>query len=253
MGSELTGGKIRSVDRTFEIIEQLVALDGAGVSELADYLEIPNSTAHDYLDSLYQREYLIKRGQQYYVSTRFLDIGAYVQAQRKFYQIAKDEVDQLAADTGEHANMMIEEHGYGVFLYTAEGDRAVRLDTQAGMHIPLQSSALGKCIFSALSDDEVHEILDKVGMPRITKRTIVDRDELFEELEQIREQGYAFDIGERVEGMKCVAAPVKCDEIIGAISVSGPTSRLTGDRFTEELPSLVTRAANVIEINLKYS
>lgn len=253
MTPQQTGGKIKSIDTTFEIVEQLVTLDGAGVSELANHLDMPNSTVHDYLQSLHQRRYVVKEGQQYHVSTRFLEIGGHSRDRRKLFQIAKDEVDELAESTGEHANMMIEEHGEGVFLYTAEGEKAVRLDTHSGMRVPLQTTALGKCILSALSEDEVHDILDRVGLPKVTERTITSREKLFEELSEIDDRGYAFDVEERVQGMSCVAAPVKCDDIVGAISVSGPTSRMTGERFTEEIPELVMRTANVIEVNLKYS
>ena len=253
MAQKRSGGKIKSIDTAFEIVEQLVALDGEGVSELADHLGMPNSTVHDHLRSLHKRGYVIKEDQQYHVSTRFLEIGEHARERRKLYRIAKDEVDQLATDTDEHANMMIEEHNEGVFLYTAEGENAVQLDTHSGMHVPLQTTALGKCILSVLPDDRVHAILDDVGMPKVTEHTITDRDVLFEELAEIRQRGYAFDNEERVARMNCVAAPVKCDDIVGAVSVSGPASRLTGDRFVDEIPSLVMRAANVIEVNLKYS
>lgn len=253
MSQNQSGGKIKSIDTAFEIVERLVDLDGAGVSELADDLGMPNSTVHDHLRSLHDREYVIKENNRYHVSTRFLEIGEHARERRKIYRIARDEVDDLAATTDEHANMMIEEHGKGVFLYTAEGENAVQLDTHSGMRVPLQTTALGKCILASMPESEVNRILDRVGMPKVTEKTITDREALFDKLDEIRERGYAFDVEERVPGMNCVAAPVKCDDTIGAVSVSGPASRLTDERFTEEIPELVVRAANVIEVNMKYS
>lgn len=244
---------IKSARTTFEIVETLVEMDGAGVSELAEQIDKPKSTVHDHLRTLLDRKYIVKSGDTYQVGTRFLEIGEFARNRMKIYEVAKPEVQELASKTNEHANLMVEEHGLGVFLYKAEGDEAVELDTHSGMRVPLQTTALGKCIMVHQPEEWVHDILDRYGMPQITENTVTDRDELFEELEAIRERGYAFDREERIEGMRCVAAPVKVDDVLSAISVSGPAHRLNGDRFQEMIPDMVLRAANVMEVNLKYS
>lgn len=244
---------IKSAKTTFEIVETLVEMDGAGVSELAERLGKPKSTVHDHLRTLLERRYIVKTDDAYHVGTRFLEIGEFARNRMKIYEIAKPEVQELATKTNEHANMMVEEHGLGVFLYKAEGDEAVELDTHSGMRVPMQTTALGKSIMAHLPEERVHEILDRHGMPRITENTITDRGELFEELETIRERDYALDREERIEGMRCVAAPIKVDDVLSAVSVSGPTHRLNGERFQEVIPDMVLRAANVIEVNLKYS
>lgn len=244
---------IKSAETTFEIVETLVEMDGAGVSELAEQLDKPISTVYDHLQTLLNRRYVVKTGETYHVGTRFLEIGEFARNRMKIYEVAKPEVQELAEKTNEHANIMVEEHGLGVFLYKAEGDNAVELDTLPGMRVPLQTTSLGKSIMAHLPEERVHEILDRQGMPQITENTITDRDELFDELETIRERDYALDHEERIEGMRCVAAPIKVDDVLGAVSVSGPTHRLNGDRFQEEIPNMVLRTANVIEVNLKYS
>ena len=101
----------------------------------------------------------------------------------------------------------------------------------------------------------VDSIIDRYGITAITEITITDRAELHNEIETIRERGYATDEGERVEGMRCVAASITDseDDPLGAISVSGPKNRIQGDRFHEEIPSKVLRAANVIEVNITFS
>jgi len=151
--------------------------------------------------------------------------------------------------------MMIEEHGRGVFLYKVRGSKAVQLDTHAGKRVPLQTTAMGKTILAYQPRDEVEEIFDRHGLPQITEHTITDREELFDVLAEIRERGYAYDDEERVNGMRCVAAPITDGDnrAIAAISVSGPKSRLSGDSFTDELPDTVLRSTNVIEVNLAYS
>ncbi|MFB6308331.1 MAG: IclR family transcriptional regulator [Haloarculaceae archaeon] len=246
---------VRAAKTSFQIIEALRRLDGAGVSELSDVLDMPVSTIHDHLQTLEAEEYLINEDGTYRVGARFLELGEQARSRMKVYEVAQPEIDELAANTGEHANLMIEEHGLGVFLYRARGENAVHLDTHAGMRVPLQTTSLGKAIMAYRPREEVEAILDEHGLPAITDRTITDRTELFEELEAVRERGFALDDEERIEGMRCVAAPItdSDDRAIAAVSVSGPKSRMVDDRYRKEIPEMVIRSANVIEVNLTYS
>ena len=248
------GVPVKAAKTAVTIIDALRELNGAGVSELADHLGMPKSTVHDHLRTLEREEYLVNAEGEYRIGARFLELGGHARRQMKVYQIAKPEIQKLAQDTGEHANLMIEEHGHGIFLYKATGEDAVRLDTYAGMRVHLQTTALGKSMLANMPREAVEGILDRHGLPRITPKTVTDRDALFEELTEIRERGYAIDDEERVEGMRCVAAPITNNdgEPIAAVSVSGPKSRMQGQLFEEEVPNLVLRTANVIDVNLTY-
>jgi DNA-binding IclR family transcriptional regulator len=123
------------------------------------------------------------------------------------------------------------------------------------MQVHLHCTALGKAILAYLPEERVREIIDTHGLPERTDATITDEEELFDELEGIRDRGYARDMEERVAGLLCVAAPIRNldGDPLGAISVSGPTSRMKGERFDEEVPEELTSTANVIELNLNYS
>ncbi|WP_135305039.1 IclR family transcriptional regulator [Haloarcula amylovorans] len=246
---------VKAAKISLEVVETLRELEGAGVSEVAQRLDKPTSTVHDHLRTLEQEEYLVKEGKEYYVSTRFLQLGNQARSRQKVFEIARPEIDELAEKTGEHANFMIEEHGLGVFLYKARGQNAVQLDTHAGMRVPLQTTALGKTIMAFRPRAKVEAILDRHGLPKVTEQTITDRAELFDTLDQVRERGYAYDDEERVKGMRCLAAPIVDEDgyAIAAVSVSGPKSRMQEERFTDEIPDQILRSANVIEVNLTYS
>nr|WP_235010822.1 IclR family transcriptional regulator C-terminal domain-containing protein [Halobellus limi] len=105
------------------------------------------------------------------------------------------------------------------------------------------------------SREEVEAIIDKHGLEQVTENTITDRDELFDELGTIRERGYALDDEQRVEGVRCVGAPIldESDRAVAAISVTMPKNRLTGEQFEEELPEIILESTNVIQVNLTYS
>lgn len=246
--------RVGAIGTTFQIVESLKELDSAGVSKIARHLEKPKTTVFDHLETLSELGYVVSTDDGYRLGAQFLDLGGFARKQKKVYQVGKPEVDAMASKTGEHANLMIEEHGRGIFLYKAEGKEAVQLDTYAGHHVHLQTTALGKAILAYMEEDRVEAILDQYGLPEVTEHTVSDREQLMDELTAIREQGYATDKEERVKGMWCVAAPITSseNEPLGAVSVSGPKSRMQGDRFQEELPKEVKGTANVIEVNLTH-
>jgi DNA-binding IclR family transcriptional regulator len=242
------------VDTTLRIIETLNDSGTAGVTELARALDEPKSTVYNHLDTLNRRGYVVKTGNEYRLACRFLELGSTTRDRRLVYRIARDEVTTLAEETGELSGLIVEEHGYGVFLHRAKGDQAVRVDTHVGKRIHLHGAALGKAMLAFLPAKRVEEIIDRRGLPALTEHTITDEERLYEELKRIREAGVAFDDEERINGLRSVAVPLRTDdgEVLGAISIAGPTSRMRGERFRSELPDQLRSAANVIGLNITY-
>lgn len=245
---------VKATQTSFTILEQMAGRDGVGVRELANELSMAKSTVHDHLRTLEELEYVVSDDNTYRIGLGLLDLGGNARQNMTVYQVAKPEIEDLAAETGEHANLMVEEHGRGVFLYKAEGEKALRLDTHIGMRIPLHTAALGKAIMAHQPREHVESILEKHGLKRITENTITDRQELYDELETIRQQGFAIDNGERVEGTRCLAAPIldSSGEAIAAVSVSGPKSRLHDDHLKTTIRNAVERTTNIIRVNINY-
>lgn len=246
---------IKTTTTVFDIIETLVELDGATVSELTDALDRPTSTVHDHLQTLERLGFVVHDNLEYHISARFLELGARRRKNMDLYSVAKPELHHLAEETGEHASVMIEENALGVLLYTAKGDNAVQVDAYSGARAKLHTTAPGKAILAHLPEPRVEEIIDAYGLTAMTRNTITDRNALETELEDIRERGYAVDRQEIFEGMRAIAAPIlsQSNSVVGAISIYGPVNRLTDDRFEDDIPQIVLEAANVIEVNLNYS
>lgn len=245
---------LKTIETTFDIINILIELDGARVTELAERMDRPTSTIHDYLKALNEGGYVVKEGQTYRVSSRFLYFGQRARNQREIYDAAREQVENLAAETGEYASLMVEEQGYGILLYTLQGEKAVDIDTPDGVRTKLHATAMGKCILANLPEERVRAILEEHGLDERTPHTVTDEAELFEHLEEIREQGYAIDEEEQFEGMEGIAAPIMgmSGNVRGAVGVYGPIGR-TGDPSEQErIREAVSEAVNVIEVSLKY-
>ena len=248
------GRTIRSVEIAFNIIDVLQEKGGAGVTGLADELGHSKSTIHSHLRTLEDREILVREGDGYRLSLRILDMATHVRDQVGNYDVIQSEVDTLAEETGEIAQFGIEEHGKVSYLYKTTGERGVETASQVGTQQPMYSTSLGKTILSYLPEGRTEEIVQAQAYESLTPSTVTSREELYEELDAIRERGYGIDDEENFEGLRCVSAPVKNEEtVLGAVSITGPSSRFTLDRIHDELSEQVQRAANVIELNTKFA
>lgn len=245
--------EIKSTKTAFAVLEQLKRRKSAGVTELARELDLPKSTVYSHLNTLYTEQYVVREAGQYRLGHKFLEYGEHVRRNSVLQTTARPQLESLAAETDELVNLMVEEFGEGVYVDLVEGEKAVQVDTYEGKRVPLYCTALGKAILSQLPEERVDEILDECPLEPITPNTITDRDELLEELDEVRERGVAFDDEERAEELRCVAAPIVSQGAVhGAISVAGPLPRMNSDRYRSEIPEELINAASVIGINITY-
>lgn len=257
MGSPTERAKnpIQAAQTTIRIINILKERNGARLTELAEELDYPKSSIHNYLSTLLQEGYVVKDDDDvYHAGLKFLEVGSVARQRRQIYEIAKPEVAELARDTGELANLLVEEYGEGVYIHREQGEDAVKVDSYTGQRVRLHNTALGKSILAHLPEVRVEQILDAHGLPADTESTITDRQTLYEQLDDIKERGVAFDDEERLRGLRCVAAPIltKHDTVVGAISVAGPASEFTGEWYHSYLPDRLRKSVNIIELNITY-
>lgn len=247
--------RIEAVERSLEIIDAIQELDGARVTELATHLDWAPSTVHSHLKTLEHHRYLIKEGDTYNIGLEFLNRGGYARERKQAYQMAEDIVEELADETEERAQFIVEEHGRGIYLHTATGSHSVQVNSRLGRLKNLHNSASGKAILSQLPEERVAEIVDRWGLEATTENTITDYDELLEELEAVRKRGVSYNREESTKGLHAIAVPVtgSYGQVIGSFGISGPSNRLKGELYEEVLPDLLLGAANELELNITYS
>ncbi|WP_144926350.1 IclR family transcriptional regulator [Halorubrum salsamenti] len=249
------GRQIDSVENAFNIIESIQELERCGVTELADHLDIPKSTAHIHLQTLRNLGYVVKEGEKYQLGLRFLELGGEVRHNRSIFQVARSEVDDLAGSTGEVGTIGYEENGQRVLVYRTEPFEGVSDNAPTGEFTEMHWTAVGKALLSQRTDDEVRDIIERFGLPRATENTITDVDELLTEVDEIRSRGYSVEDEERVKGVKSIAVPISDDANRAgnsAISITGPKHRFDEERIESELLPALRNAANVIELQYKH-
>lgn len=253
--NDQAGGKIKTSGRVFDVLELLMASEGAMVSAVADKLDVSKSTAHRHLNSLESRGYVVQRGDEYDLSYKFLRFSEYVSNAREGDDLARQMVNELADRTDEHAQFFIEEHGWAVYVYGQGGEQAVYSGPGLGNTVHLHATAVGKSLLAHMPSESLRQFLQERELPALTEHTLTESDELRRELEMVREQGYALNREENIEGLRAVGVPVfdPDGDVFGALSISGPTRRMHGERFREELPEHLLGRANELELNIELA
>jgi DNA-binding IclR family transcriptional regulator len=256
MTSEQRGRRIESVDTSLQIIKALRELRGATVSELSAAVDVTPGTIHTHLQTLADHGLVVQEGKSYELGLHMVTLGEYVKHQNSLYQGAKQQVDKLAAETGECIHLFTRHGDKGFIIYESYGKQAVgsrlhqRLREESYQH--LHCSAGGKAMLAHMDRGDVDDILNQYSIERMTPKTITDREQLLEDLETVKDRGYALNDEELVRGQRAVGVAVLDAEEnpLGAISLSAPRSRLEGDRFHETIPELLLEAVNFVELNI---
>jgi DNA-binding IclR family transcriptional regulator len=248
--------RVQTVETAFGLIETIRSMEGARVTELAAELDLAKSTVHRHVTTLHGLGYLVRDGDQYDVSLRFLGLGEYARRRTPAFATLQSKVVDLAERTDESAQFLAPEHDRAVYVYRETGRNAVDTpNSRIGESIPLYATAAGKAILAAYPPETVASILDRIDLDPITDSTITDRATLRAELEDIQETGYSVNSEENVTGVYAVGVPVRRPDggPIGALSVSGPARRLRSESSERDLADLLLEVANELELNIAYA
>jgi IclR family acetate operon transcriptional repressor len=233
---------VQSVVRAFQLLEHLADTQGdLLLNELAALAGLPVSTCHRLLRTMVGLGYVRQLPSRRYG----LGLGLMTLGQRADLQlgpIARPHLDGLVEAIGETANLAMLDGDRIVYVAQAPSPHAMRMFTEVGHRTFTHSTGVGKAILSTLEAGEVRTILTRAGMPRATETTIVTLDELERDLDLIRDRGWALDDGEHELGVRCYAVPLPGVALPAAISVSGPSVRVTAELADKAVPLLQAAA-----------
>lgn len=244
---------VKSVETSLTIVEFLQGHGEIGVTALSKQTGLSKSNVYKHLLTLRQQGLVEKNGDKYRLSLRYLDLGGSVREQYTTPKHIKPKIAELAVQTAEVAQFMVESRGYSVITFKEVGPKGVFTRTRIGTHMQMHQVASGKAMLAKLDDARVKEIIERQGLEGTTENTITDRDELFAEIDKINRQGYATNDAESTEGLYAIAVPVEGpDGFLGACAVSGPSYRIQEKIESENLIDVTLSLANEIELNIVH-
>jgi DNA-binding IclR family transcriptional regulator len=225
------------------------------LTELAQQMQWPKGTVHGLLSTLRDYHYIEQSTEtgRYRLGVRLFELGALAASRWDARAAAKPQMLQLNALLGETVHLATEDQGEVLYLEKIDSSHLLRIVSEVGIRLPMHCSGLGKVLLAYKTSAELRWIVSQRGLPPLTPHTITSLSLLERELAEIRRNGYGFDNGEVMEGLRCVAAPIRDanSRVRYAISVSGLASNIQGDRL-EKIIAAVLEAARLISAGLGY-
>jgi DNA-binding IclR family transcriptional regulator len=247
--SEGRGAAVQSVDRALLVLEILARLGQAGVTEIAAELGVHKSTVSRLVAVLEARNFVEQVSDRgpYRLGFAITRLARASGGNLDLGRLSQDVCDGLAADVAETANLAILDGDRIVNIVEAIGPSEITLRTWVGQSCPAHATSSGKVLLAwtgAQLSDPLHSF---------TPNTVSNVAELESDVARVRSRGWASVCEELEVGLNAVAAPVfdVNAEVVAALSVSGPSYRLSEERFTE-VAKVTIAAAEVISRRLGW-
>ncbi|ELZ28512.1 IclR family transcriptional regulator [Halogeometricum pallidum JCM 14848] len=242
---------VKATHTSVRVLRAVMGARGVGVSELARRLDLSKSAVHKHLQTLTALGLLAREGDDYYLGLGLLKFAVAARERFRVYEVALPAVEQLADVSGCVASLLVYESGRGVVVAQTRGDDALTPPLSEGDAVPLHANAAGKTILAYRPAEEVDRVV-AAGLEAVTENTITDGERLRRELGSIRDRRVAFDREESATGWRSVASPVtdSRQRAVAAVSVSGPTDRMSGKTLEEDITGLVVSTAKSVENDL---
>ncbi len=232
---------IQPVENALNIMELFLKFrKDLGVSEMAKLAGLNVSTAHHLATILVDRGYLKQKQARgpYSLGFKYLEFGSALQTHLQLRDVANPILEKLSIKVGESVNLAVMDSNEVVYIECIESFQNLRTFTKLGNRVSLYATGVGKIFLAYMETSKIGDYFDSTKLRSRTNNTITDVEALKKELKRIVKQGYAIDNEEMEIGIKCLASGVWNWEgnIIAAMSISGPSSRLTAQRITELIP-----------------
>lgn len=243
-----------SVKKAFAILSAISSSRGGlGVSELAKNLKMAKSTVHGMTSALEElgavmREPLTKK---YKLGFTLLEIGRSAYSQIDLKTSSRPVTEELMKKSRTSVFLGILNWGQVTILDIVESRQDLSITAPVGSTIPLLAGAVGKVFLASMAEEEAAKIINSKGLPRFTENSIVDQELYFNELELVRENGYAVDDEEYIMGVRAVAAPlIGLGQLRSAIWAVGFKASLDETRMNE-LALETHQAAKTISLRIQ--
>jgi DNA-binding IclR family transcriptional regulator len=243
---------IQRVSTIFDVMAQ--SAQGISLKELSAKVGLPKGTTHRLLSSLAYFGYVRQVSEN---KIKLVELGNRLLDQLDLRGQARPFLIRLCKRIRETVHLVVLDQNEALYVDKVESDEkpgGLQMVSRVGSRMPVHSSSVGKVFLAQLSDQELDRLIKKKGLKKRTKNTITDTEKLKHHLKVIRQKGFAVDDEENEKGIRCVGAPIfnRQGQVIAAISISGPTVRITKKIIQQTLKNEVIRTASDVSREFGY-
>lgn len=241
---------LKTLDNALNLLRFFTSEKNAwGVRELAKELDISHTIVYRILSTFEKHGILMQNLEtnKYQLGLRLLEYGMIIQESFSISDIIKPVMKRLAEETQETSFLTWLEGFEGVCLEIAESTQRVKLTTSIGSRTPLYGGAWGKAIMAFLPEEMLEAIL-RQGIEPITSRTITSPEMLRENLNEIKNKGWCYSVGEYSDNVAGIAMPLfnSKNQVVASLTVAGPDYRIGPERV-ELIVNHLTKCRNEIQ------
>jgi DNA-binding IclR family transcriptional regulator len=226
-------GVIGKVLRILELLHR--SPSGLELKDVAKRTGINKTTAHRFLSHLEAESYLLRdAGGAFVLGPKIARLGGGMSFEATLCKISRPTLENLRKTTGETVNLAVLEGSDILYLDVLESPHRFSVVPHIGAHSPVYCTALGKAILASMNDEQKKEqILASISFETNTPHTLSSISKLKQDLSRIRQLGFSHDDEESFVGARCIGAAILAADgtVAAAVSISGPTSRVTKERL----------------------
>ncbi|MFK9093035.1 IclR family transcriptional regulator [Bacillus salipaludis] len=225
-----------------------------GGRELANELGLNHTNIYRILETLEKNRFISKdkETKKYSLGYATWELGMIMYDSLNVTKLIHPILERLKDQTGESIFLTILDRDEAVTLDVVEPENKVKFSVYAGSRSPLYVGASYRTILAYMPDEFIDSVVDR-GLVKYTKTTMTDPETLRAELDKIKDQGWAQSQGEYTPEVIAIAVPLfDKGEIIGSVTVSGPTYRMKEEKIQEYLPLLQQTRDEVSDVIRRY-
>ena len=243
-----TPGKLNAIEKSLEIMLKFQGTKPSwGIRELSAELGFSPATVQRILQTLKGYGFIRQdpKTRQYYMGNIFYRFLESLNHTNNLTGTGRGYMEAVARETRETVHLNIIEGSLRICIDTIESPKVLKAGMPIGNQSPLYAGASAKCLLAFSPPEFRAEYFRTTQITPLTGNTIVDRKALMEELDRIRQQGYAVSLGERTPGLGSLSAPIfdYKGDIMASLSLAVPEIRITRQTYLDKCIEILVREA----------
>lgn len=251
---------VQTIERVSTIFDVMAkSAQGISLKELSAKVGLPKGTTHRLLTSLAYFGYVrqASESKNYRLGFKLVELGNRLLDHLDLRAQARPFLINLCKKTKETVHLVILDKNEALYVDKVVSDEkpgGLQMVSRVGLRVPVHCSSVGKVFLAQYSDQEFERFVQEKGLEKRTENTITNTEKLKHHLKEIYRQGYAVDDEENEKGIRCVGAPIfnQQGQVIAAVSISGPTVRISKKIIQETMKNEVMKTASDISREIGY-
>jgi IclR family pca regulon transcriptional regulator len=222
------------------------------LSEVAAAAGMPAATARRCLLTLEELGYVTRRGRQFLLRPKVLELGAAYLESMDIEHLTKTHLEELARATGDSAALSVLDGNDIVYVARTSVRTLVRLEAHVGSRFPAHVTSMGRVLLAGLAPERLDAYFRTQRFVALTDSTVTDPRRLRQLIAECRKAGYSAVADELAFGVVAVAVPVHDQQgrVVAALNSSSHSRKVTIARIVRERLAMLKAASREISAEL---